>query len=94
MFKKILNFITSLIGNIFLFFGLILLLAITSPLWAPVFVIVLFLMGFSLLIIFSVLITLVTTLWWIIIPLLLIYFGAKLIGELEWEKLLQIVIKK
>jgi hypothetical protein len=83
MFKKILNFIASLIGNIFLFFGLILLLAITSPLWAPVFVIVLFLMGIFLLAIFSVAITIVTTFWWLIIPLLLIYFGVKLIGELE-----------
>lgn len=83
MFKKILNFIDSLIGNIFLFFGLILLLAITSPLWAPVFVIVLFLMGIFLLAIFSVAITIVTTFWWLIIPLLLIYFGVKLIGELE-----------
>ena len=83
MFKKILNFIINSIGYICLFMGLIFLCAILAPFLIPLIAVALVIVLSSILTVLVVILALFVAFWWLIIPLILIYFGGKLIGS--WD---------
>jgi hypothetical protein len=81
--KKFFHFIVHAIGSMALGLGAILLLIVTSPFWAPVILVALSAILASIIVVLAIFIALFATFWWLIIPLILVYFGGRLLGM--WE---------